>query len=99
PPEILGEEIRRPADVMTQVQAPSDESIPTYELPVTEGEELALGKPVHEDTQFTSGVRDLRFEDMAAALGVGRPGARTRDEGAGEPGGGGAAGAGNRGAL
>jgi len=85
PPEMLGEEIRLPADVMTQVQAPSDESIPTYELPVTEGEELALGKPVHEDTQFTSGVRDLRFEDMAAAVGVGRPGARTRDERTGEP--------------
>ena len=85
PPEMLGEEIRLPADVMTQVQAPSDESIPTYELPVTEGEELALGKPVHEDTQFTSGVRDLRFEDKAAAVGVGRPGARTRDERTGEP--------------
>ena len=87
PPEMLGEEIRLPADVMTQVQAPSDESIPTYELPVTEGEELALGKPVHEDTQSvrTSGVGDLRFEDMAAAVGVGRPGPRTRDERTGEP--------------
>jgi len=54
---------------------------------VTEGEELALGKPVHEDTQSvrTSGVGDLRFEDMAAAVGVGRPGPRTRDERTGEP--------------
>ncbi|MGH7430641.1 MAG: response regulator [Candidatus Methylomirabilales bacterium] len=87
PPEMLGEEIRLPADVMTQVQAPSDESVPTYELPVTEGEELALGKPVHEDRQseLTSGVGELRFEDMAAAVGVGRPGPRTRDERPGEP--------------
>lgn len=85
PPEMLGEEIRLPADVMAQ--APADESIPTYELPVTEGEGLALGKPVHEGTQseLTSGVRDLRFEDMAAAMGVGRPGARIRDERSGEP--------------
>ncbi|MGH7480221.1 MAG: response regulator, partial [Candidatus Methylomirabilales bacterium] len=49
PPEMFGEEIRLPADVMAQ--APSDESVPTYELPVTEGEELALGKPVLEDAQ------------------------------------------------
>jgi len=86
PPEMLGE-IRLPADVMAQAQAPSDESIPTYELPVAEGEELALGKPVLEDTQsvLTSGVRDLRFEDMAAAMGIQKPGARTRDEGPGEP--------------
>lgn len=85
PPEMLGEEIRLPADVMAQ--APSDESIPTYELPLAEGEELTLGKPVLEDTQsvLTSGVRDIRFEDMAAAVGVGRPGARTRDERPGEP--------------
>jgi len=87
PPEMLGEEIRLPADVMAQAQAPSDESIPTYELPVAEGEELALGKPVLEDAQsvLTSGVRDLRFEDMAAAMGIQKPGARTRDEGPGEP--------------
>jgi len=87
PPEMLGEEIRLPADVMAQAQAPSDESIPTYELPVAEGEGLALGKPVLEDTQsvLTSGVRDLRFEDMAAAMGIQKPGARTRDEGPGEP--------------
>lgn len=87
PPEMVGEEIRLPSDVMTQVQAPSDESIPTYDLPVTEGEELALGKPVHEDAQseITSGVGELRFEDMAAAMGVARPGPRTRDERAGEP--------------
>ena len=84
PPEMLGE-IRLPADVMAQ--APSDESVPTYELPVTEGEELALGKPVLEDAQsvLTSGVRDLRFEDMAAAMGIQKPGARTRDERPGEP--------------
>jgi len=83
PPEMLGEEIRLPADVM----APSDESIPTYELPLAEGEELTLGRPVLEDTQsvLTSGVRDIRFEDMAAAVGVGRPGVRTRDERPGEP--------------
>jgi CheY-like chemotaxis protein len=74
PPEMLGEEIRLPADVMAQAQAPSDESIPTYELPLAEGEELT-----------PSGVRDIRFEDMAAAVGVGRPGARTRDERPGEP--------------
>ena len=87
PPEMLGEEIRLPADVMAQVQAPSDESIPTYELPLAEGEELALGKPVLEDAQsvLTSGVRDLRFEDMAAAMGIQKPGARTRDERPGEP--------------
>lgn len=85
PPEMFGEEIRLPADVMAQ--APSDESVPTYELPVTEGEELALGKPVLEDAQsvLTSGVRDLRFEDMAAAMGIQKPGARTRDERPGEP--------------
>jgi len=87
PPEMLGEEIRLPADVMAQAQAPSDESIPTYELPLAEGEELTLGKPVLEDAQsvLTSGVRDLRFEDMAAAMGIQKPGARTRDEGPGEP--------------
>jgi len=87
PEEMLGEEIRLPADVMTQAQAPSDESIPTYDLPVAEGEDLTLGKPVHEDVQSvpTSGVRDLRFEDMAAAMGIQKPGARTRDEGPGEP--------------
>jgi len=87
PPEILGEEIRLPADVMAQAQAPSDESIPTYELPLAEGEELTLGKPVLEDAQsvLTSGVRDLRFEDMAAAMGIQKPGARTRDERPGEP--------------
>lgn len=87
PPEMLGEEIRLPADVMAQVQAPSDESIPTYELPLAEGEELTLGKPVLEDAQsvLTSGVRDLRFEDMAAAMGIQKPGARTRDERPGEP--------------
>lgn len=87
PPEMLGEEIRLPADVMAQAQAPLDESIPTYELPVTEGEELALGKPVLEDTQsvLTSGVRDLKLEDMAAAMGIQKPGARTRDERSGEP--------------
>ncbi|HET7852923.1 MAG TPA: response regulator [Candidatus Methylomirabilis sp.] len=80
PEEMLGEEIRLPADVMAQ--APSDESIPTYDLPVAEGEELTLGKPVHEDVQSvpTPGVRDLRFEDMATAMGIQRPGARTRDE-------------------
>jgi hypothetical protein len=85
PPEMLGEEIRLPADVMAQ--APSDESIPTYELPLAEGEELTLGKPVLEDAQsvLTSGVRDLRFEDMAAAMGIQKPGARTRDERPGEP--------------
>jgi CheY-like chemotaxis protein len=83
PPEMLGE-IRLPADVMAQ--APADESIPTYELPVTEGEGLALGKPVDEDTpsRLTSGVRDLKFEDMAAAMGIQKPGARTRDERPGE---------------
>jgi CheY-like chemotaxis protein len=87
PPEMLGEEIRLPADVMAQAQAPSDESIPTYELPLAEGEELTLGKPVLEDAQsvLTSGVRDLRFEDMAAAMGIQKPGARTRDERPGEP--------------
>jgi len=87
PPEMLGEEIRLPADVMAQAQALSDESIPTYELPLAEGEELTLGKPVLEDAQslLTSGVRDIRFEDMAAAVGVGRPGPRTRDERPGEP--------------
>lgn len=87
PPEMLGEEIRLPADVMAQAQAPSDESIPTYELPMTEGEELALGKPVHEDTQsvLTSGVGDLKLEDMAAAIGIQKPGARTRDERSVEP--------------
>jgi len=87
PEEMLGEEIRLPADVMAQAQAPSDESIPTYELPMTEGEELALGKPVHEDTQsvLTSGVGDLKLEDMAAAIGIQKPGARTRDERSVEP--------------
>jgi hypothetical protein len=74
PPEMLGEEIRLPADVMAQAQALSDESIPTYELPLAEGDELT-----------PSGVRDIRFEDMAAAVGVGRPGPRTRDERPGEP--------------
>jgi len=80
PPEEMLGEVRLPADVMAQ--APSDESIPTYDLPVAEGEELTLGKPVHEDVQSvpTSGVRDLRFEDMATAMGIQRPGARTRDE-------------------
>jgi CheY-like chemotaxis protein len=87
PPEMLGEEIRLPADVMAQAQAPSDEPIPTYELPLAEGEDLTLGKPVLEDAQsvLTSGVRDLRFEDMAAAMGIQKPGARTRDERPGEP--------------
>ena len=82
PEEMLGEEIRLPADVMAQAQAPTDESIPTYDLPVAEGEDLTLGKPVHEDVQSvpTSVVRDLRFEDMATAMGIQRPGARTRDE-------------------
>jgi CheY-like chemotaxis protein len=80
--EMLGEEIKLPADVMTQAQAPSDESIPTYDLPVTDGEGFALGKPVHEEVHSvpTSGVRDLKFEDMATAMGIQRPGARTRDE-------------------
>jgi CheY-like chemotaxis protein len=81
-PEILGEEVRLPADVMAQAQAPTDESIPTYELAPTEGEELVLGKPVEEETPpaLTSKAGELRFEDMAAAMGVGRPSARTRDE-------------------
>jgi CheY-like chemotaxis protein len=81
-PEMLGEEIRLPADVTAEAQAPADESIPTYDLSATEGEGLVLGKPVDEEkpSALTSGVRDLKFEDMAAAMGVGRGPARTRDD-------------------
>jgi DNA-binding response OmpR family regulator len=82
PPEMLGEEIRLPADVTAQAQAPADESIPTYDLSATEGEGLVLGKPVDEETPsaLTSQAGELKFEDMAAAMGVGRAPARTRDD-------------------
>jgi CheY-like chemotaxis protein len=85
-PEMVGEEIRLPADVLRQAPLalePSEESIPTYDLSSTAGQEMPLGEMAHEDmpTMATSEIGDLAFEEMAAAVGIEMPGPRTREEG------------------
>jgi CheY-like chemotaxis protein len=91
--EELGQEMRIPAEVtgvapqevMTQEQP--EERVPTYDLPVTEREELMLQEAVPEETPSvqTPEMAGLEIEDMAAAVGIEMPGARTREERVPEP--------------
>ncbi|MFQ5848151.1 MAG: response regulator [Candidatus Methylomirabilales bacterium] len=84
----LGETITLPADVMGDslaemtAQDPAGADVPTYDLPVTEGEELPLEAMVSEDAPASStpGVGEMAFQDMAAAVGMEAPGVRTREE-------------------
>ena len=90
--EELGQEMRIPAELTGEApqevmaQEPA-ESVPTYDLPATEGEELVLQEAVSEETPLvqTPEMAGLEIEDMAAAVGIEMPGARTREERLPEP--------------
>lgn len=69
-PEELGEEIKLPADVMEEAQleavAPEEEAVPTYDLSMTETEDLPLTEAISGDVP-THEVASLEIEDVAAS--------------------------------
>jgi CheY-like chemotaxis protein len=77
-PEELGEEIKLPAGVAGEpemglvTQEPSDESVPTYDLSMTETEELPLAEVVRGGESLQApDIGKLGIEDVAASGGIG----------------------------
>ncbi len=92
-PQEFGEEMRIPADLTEEAplevtaQESLGEAVPTYDLPVTEGEELALQEVAPGETPWvqTPEAEEVGIEEMAAAVGYEVPGTRIPPEPAIEP--------------
>ncbi len=91
--EMMTEEIKIPAGVTGEeapleivTEGPSEESIPTYDLSLTEGAELSMEQVLHQDAQPSPAPeRELAIEDMAAAVGFGTSTTKTVEEKPADP--------------
>lgn len=88
PSQEFGEEMRLPADLTEETPLEvgardlSDEPLPTYDLPVTESEELTMQSVTSEEALSvqTPEGEDVGIEEMAAAVGYELPGTESRRE-------------------